>query len=79
MLRSINDLTRDLIVLPFDEVCAERFGMTRATLKAQGIVVNPVDTQIAADALAHDLTLVTNNTGHFNRIPGLRIEDWLSP
>jgi tRNA(fMet)-specific endonuclease VapC len=77
MLRAINDLVADLIVLPFDEVCAERFGMTRALLKAKGITVNPVDLQIACVALTHDLTLVTNNTAHFNRIAGLRIEDWL--
>ncbi len=34
---------------------------------------------IAAIALAHDLTLVTNNTKHFLPVPGIRVEDWLTP
>ena len=41
--------------------------------------MNPVDLMIAAVALVHDLTLVTNNTKDFQNIPGLRLEDWLTP
>ena len=32
--------------------------------------------QIAAIALAHDLTVVTNNVSEFRRVDGLRVEDW---
>ena len=38
--------------------------------------IGPLDTQIAAIALVHNLTLVTHNTRHFSRIPDLAIEDW---
>jgi tRNA(fMet)-specific endonuclease VapC len=38
-----------------------------------------MDLLIASVALAHDLTLVTHNTGHFQEMPGLRLEDWLTP
>ena len=37
---------------------------------------NQLDTQIAAQSLARNLTVVTNNTREFSRIPGLRVEDW---
>ena len=38
----------------------------------------PLDTFIAATALAHGATLVTHNTREFERVPGLKIEDWFS-
>lgn len=38
--------------------------------------IGPLDTQIAAHALALDVTLVTNNTRQFSPVPGLRLENW---
>jgi tRNA(fMet)-specific endonuclease VapC len=35
------------------------------------------DLAIAATALAHGLTMVTHNTRHFNRVPGLVLDDWI--
>ncbi len=49
----------------------------RLQLLGQGI--DDFDTLIAATALAHDLTMVTNNTKHFNRFPALSLEDWSDP
>ena len=51
----------------------------RALLEQQGIRIEDTDLFIAAVALDHDLTLVTHNTRHFARIPGLSIEDWCRP
>jgi tRNA(fMet)-specific endonuclease VapC len=45
----------------------------------QGITVGEPDVMIAAVALVHNLTLVTHNTADFQRIPGLRLDDWLKP
>jgi predicted nucleic acid-binding protein len=45
----------------------------------QGITVSPVDLMIGSIALVHDLTLVTHNTNDFRHIPGLRLDDWLTP
>jgi tRNA(fMet)-specific endonuclease VapC len=53
-------------------------GELRAHLARQGMPIGPYDLQIAAIALAADLTLVTNNTSEFQRVPGLRCEDRLS-
>ena len=72
-------LLSELPVLSYDAVCAERFGVERASLLRKGIVVGPVDVMIASVALVHDLTLVTHNTADFRNIPGLRLEDWLVP
>lgn len=62
--------------LPFSGEATRRFGEIRAHLARLGTPMGPYDTQIAAIALAHDLTLVTNNVGEFKRVPSLRWEDW---
>ena len=43
------------------------------------MTVSRLDLMIASVALVHNLTLVTHNTAHFIRIPGLRLDDWLIP
>jgi tRNA(fMet)-specific endonuclease VapC len=68
---------QEVRVLPFEDRCAETFGRVRATLLRTGLVVNRVDLMIAATALVHDLTLVTNNTADFRAVPDLRLDDWL--
>jgi tRNA(fMet)-specific endonuclease VapC len=51
-------------------------GRIRAHLADQGTPIGPYDSHIAAIALAHDLTLVTNNTHEYCRVANLKIEDW---
>ncbi len=70
---------QDWEVIDFDAACAAEFGKLRGILRRRGVTVPPIDLLIALVALAHDLTLVTNNTADFALIPGLRIEDWLTP
>ena len=79
VLDKILHLLDDVELLGFEQDSAERFGIIQTTLLRRGITVNPVDLMIAAVALVQDLTLVTNNTKDFQNIPGLRLEDWLSP
>lgn len=67
----------DIWVLPFDQEAAEEYGRLRAYLEAQGTPIGQADTQIAAIALANDLTVVTGNVRHFERVPGLTVENWL--
>ena len=64
------------VSLPFDDKAAKIFGEIRAHLARLGTPIGPYDLQIAAIALAHNVTLVTHNTGEFSRVPNLRIEDW---
>jgi predicted nucleic acid-binding protein len=55
---------------------AETFGMLKADLEKIGIRLDDFDLAIAACALANNLILVTNNTKHFERIEGLKQENW---
>lgn len=64
-------------ILPFDDKDAVCAGYLRALLSKQGSPIGPYDIQIAAQAYARGLTVVTRNTKEFLRIPGLKVEDWL--
>ena len=67
----------DLVsVLPFDHATAVRAATVRAALENEGRPIGPLDTLIAATALASGATLVTHNTGEFNRVPQLLLADW---
>ena len=58
---------------------ARAYARIRADLEKRGTTIGENDLWIAATALAHDATLVTNNTDEFSRVPGLKIEDWAQP
>ena len=64
-------------VEPFDEAAGNQFGRVASRLAEQGIPIGSLDALIAAHAIALDLTLVTNNTKHFGRIPELKLENWV--
>lgn len=70
-------LSTDLPVLAFDDQAARRYGELRADLERRGTPIGDADLQIAAIALTHDLTVVTANVRHFDRVPGLAVENWL--
>lgn len=64
-------------VIPFDADAARRYGEVRAELDRRGTPLADGDLRIAAIALARDLTIVTGNVRHFQRVPGLAVENWL--
>ena len=63
--------------LPWTTAAADHFGALKSQLKREGTPIDELDTQIAAHALAEGLVLVTHNTRHFERIAGLKLEDWM--
>lgn len=63
-------------VVPFDEGDARRAGEVRAALERAGTPIGAYDLLIAGQALARDLILVTRNVREFERVEGLRFEDW---
>ena len=64
-------------VLDFGQVQAKRAAEIEMQLKNGGKVSGLVDSLIAAHAVSLGLTLVTNNTKHFENVPGLKVENWL--
>jgi tRNA(fMet)-specific endonuclease VapC len=63
-------------VLEFDQEDARQAGEIRAHLASKGTPIGPYDVLIAGQAKARKLTLVTHNTTEFQRVAGLRVEDW---
>lgn len=72
----VNEMVAVCRVLPFDEHTAVVAAALRRDLEKAGCKIGPIDTLIAGTALAHGATLVTHNTDEFQRVPGLKIEDW---
>jgi len=66
------------VVLEFDQDDARHAGEVRAHLASKGTPIGPYDVLIAGQARARKLTLVTHNTTEFERVPGLKVEDWKS-
>jgi tRNA(fMet)-specific endonuclease VapC len=75
---ALEQFLEPMTVLPFDLDAAHRYGELRAQLERAGIVIGPLDLQIAAHALALDATLVTNNVTEFSRVDGLKVENWFA-
>lgn len=66
----------DFEILDFEPQDAIKAGEIRARLAAKGTPIGPFDLLIAGQAVARDLTLITNNLREFNRVDQLRVEDW---
>ena len=64
-------------ILPITDPVIDRASAIYADLYQRGELIGDADILIAATALEHNLTLVTNNTAHFRRIPALQLENWL--
>ncbi len=75
-LAKIKTLENSLQIVPLGQEPVEIFGMLKAGMESSGTPLDDVDLILASCALAHNLTLVTNNLKHFERIEGLRIQNW---
>jgi len=75
-LADINGMVAHMDVVAFEEHAAEHFGQLRAELYNIGQPIGPYDMMIAGHARSMGLILVTNNMTEFERVPGLRVENW---
>lgn len=73
---AVEELLRQLRLVPFGPRAARRYGAVAAELWSRGAYPGLMDVLIAAIAVAEDATLVTRNRKHFAGIPGLRLEAW---
>jgi tRNA(fMet)-specific endonuclease VapC len=65
-------------VLPIPENAGKTYGAIRASLESQGKPIGNNDLWIAAHAKAATLTIVTNNEQEFQRVPGLKVQNWVA-
>ncbi len=63
-------------IICFDDKDAVAFGRIKAGLEKNGKIIGPMDLLISSQALSKNMILVTNNTKEFERIDGLKIENW---
>lgn len=70
------NLVATLPALPYTPEAAQHYGDIKATLRRQGQLISDNDMHIAGHARSHGLILVTNNVKEFQRVDGLRIENW---
>lgn len=68
----------EIAVLPFDVPADAAYGEISAALEATGQPIGGNDLFIAAHAAAVGATPVTANVGEFERVRGLRVENWLA-
>lgn len=73
----VEDFVSRLTVLPYDDKAAWHYGNIRATLEKAGQTIGVNDLHIAAHARSLGLTLVTNSLREFDRVQGLRLENWV--
>lgn len=77
-LRVIESFLARLAVLNYDLHAAEHTAQLRTELKKQGTPIGPYDQMIAGHARSLGLIVVTNNEREFERVPGLRVENWVN-
>lgn len=78
LTRRVDQLLDTLTVLALGAPADAHYADIRAALERAGTPIGSHDLFIAAHARSLDLTLVTRNTREFERVPGLRVEDWLA-
>ena len=76
-LAVVESFAARLDVLNYDQEAAAHSGQLRAELAKNGKPIGPYDQMIAGHARSQGLILVTNNLREFERVPGLRVEDWV--
>jgi len=76
--QAVEDLLREIEILPFDVPADSQYGSIRCDLEAAGNPIGANDLLIAAHARAVDATVVTANVLEFKRVRGLKVENWLT-
>ncbi|MBK9363962.1 MAG: type II toxin-antitoxin system VapC family toxin [Rubrivivax sp.] len=77
-LAVVEEFASLLEVLPYTAKAAQHYGAIRSALEKVGRTIGVNDLHIGAHARSEGLTLVTNNLGEFERVPGLMAENWVS-
>ena len=73
----LEQFSRIVEVLPLPAEAGLHYGEVRAALQRAGTPIGNNDLWIAAHALALGVPLVSNNLREFERVPGLKLENWI--
>jgi tRNA(fMet)-specific endonuclease VapC len=76
-LLAIEDFVSRIEVLPYTTKASQHYGSIRTALEKRGQGIDINDLHIAAHARSEGLTIVTNNTDEFERVPSLMVENWV--
>jgi tRNA(fMet)-specific endonuclease VapC len=76
--RVLDEFLGPFDIFPFDSAAAAHYGEIRSHLRQNGATIGNMDLLIAAHARSLSVTLVTNNVKEFERVPHLKLENWLS-
>lgn len=76
-LNNVEDFVSRLQVLEYGPKAAAHYGNIRAELEKNGAVIGVNDLHIAGHARCEGLILVSNNVKQFERVDGLRLENWV--
>ena len=76
-LKAITTFLMPFDIVDYDYNASIEYGKIRAYLEKKGQIIGGMDLQIAAHCLALDMTLVTNNIKEFERVKGLKFENWV--
>lgn len=74
---AVEDFISRLVILQYGEKAAQHYGDIRAELEKAGTPIGVNDLHIAGHARSEALTLITNNMKEFERIAGLRLDNWI--
>ena len=78
-LEVIEEFSSLLEVLPYTGKASAHYGSIRSALEKAGQPIGVNDLHIAAHARSEGLVVVTNNVSEFARVPGLMVENWVTP
>ena len=73
----VTGLLAKLHICPLGEDVVEPFARLKVSLQSAGQIIGPFDLLIAAHALTLGATVVTNNMREFQRVPGLKLQNWV--
>jgi tRNA(fMet)-specific endonuclease VapC len=76
-MRQVEDFVSRLQVVAYDIKAAAHYGQIRASLERKGTTIGVNDLHIAGHARSEGLILVSNNLREFERVDGLRLENWV--
>lgn len=79
MQAKLSKFLQTIVTQPLPAGVAEQYGQIRSALEKKGTPIGGNDLWLAAHALGEDLVLVTNNTREFERVAGLKLENWATP